>query len=252
MLHKQEAIIIRTIDYSDSSQIFTMITPERGKIGMIAKGLKRPKNPYQSAMQILNYINVVYYQKNENKLSIFKECSICNPFLGIRKNLESIYAALYCTELIREVSQEEQTEEKTFKLLRYSLFKLAEQVSPRNITLYFTWYLLNIEGVLPPLYCCAKCKQSIDLSGMYVFYSNRSVLFCSRCNPISLDAQIKIHGSALVKLYQMLQETPQYNLSTIQYTTQEYQELIALFTIYIQKELEKRTNLFRYLQKLTY
>lgn len=40
MLDKVEAIVIRTVDYGETNKIITLLTKERGKVGVMARGAK--------------------------------------------------------------------------------------------------------------------------------------------------------------------------------------------------------------------
>jgi DNA repair protein RecO (recombination protein O) len=250
LIYKQEAIIIRTVDYSDTSQIFTLLTPNYGKIGLLAKGLKQPNNIYQSAMQTLSCINIVYDKKNTAQLATFRECSLCHIFLGLRNNLQCIYAALYCAELIREYATENEANPQIYKLLRYSLYKLSSQTSPRNVVLYFSWYLLYLEGFLPSFYQCMHCGQSILPNQKYIFLSNDGGICCNNCKSKDIKNYTIISSNALFQLQEILKGNQEVNMDTIQLTTSEFQELISCFILYIQNMLEKKISLFRYIQKL--
>ena len=52
MLTKDTAICIRTVDYSETSQIVTFFTRAKGKLTAIAKGSKRPKSAFDGTVEI--------------------------------------------------------------------------------------------------------------------------------------------------------------------------------------------------------
>ncbi len=41
MLKKQEAIVLKTIDYGETNKIVTLFTRDQGKIAVLAKGAKK-------------------------------------------------------------------------------------------------------------------------------------------------------------------------------------------------------------------
>ncbi|MHC4155757.1 MAG: DNA repair protein RecO, partial [Planctomycetota bacterium] len=55
MLTKDEAICIRAVDYSETSQIVTFFTRANGKVGAIAKGSKRPKSAFDGAIEVFSH-----------------------------------------------------------------------------------------------------------------------------------------------------------------------------------------------------
>jgi DNA repair protein RecO (recombination protein O) len=47
---KCQAVVLRTVEWSETSLIVTLFTDSFGKIGAIAKGAKRLKSPFESAL----------------------------------------------------------------------------------------------------------------------------------------------------------------------------------------------------------
>ena len=54
-----EAIVLRTIDYSETSRIVTLFTRELGKTGIMAKGARAAKSRFGSTLQPMNRIAAV-------------------------------------------------------------------------------------------------------------------------------------------------------------------------------------------------
>jgi len=50
---KTEAIIIRQVDFSETSRVVTFYTREFGKVPLLAKGAKRLKGPFESGLDLL-------------------------------------------------------------------------------------------------------------------------------------------------------------------------------------------------------
>ncbi|MFP6673065.1 MAG: recombination protein O N-terminal domain-containing protein, partial [Pirellulaceae bacterium] len=46
---KSRAIVLRLVDFSESSCVVTLFTDQLGKIAALAKGARRPKGPFESA-----------------------------------------------------------------------------------------------------------------------------------------------------------------------------------------------------------
>ena len=58
-----DAIVLRSIDYGETSRIVTLFTRERGKIGVMAKGARANRSRFGSTLEPLSHINVVLYYK---------------------------------------------------------------------------------------------------------------------------------------------------------------------------------------------
>ena len=60
---RTEAIVLRGVDFSESSRIVTLLSPDRGRLVCMAKGVKRPKSQLAGLLDTFNRLEVVYYWK---------------------------------------------------------------------------------------------------------------------------------------------------------------------------------------------
>ena len=60
MRYHQRAICLRAIDFSETSQVLTLLTRDEGKVRLMAKGTKRPKSKTGGAIDLLAEGTVVY------------------------------------------------------------------------------------------------------------------------------------------------------------------------------------------------
>ena len=253
MIFKQSAIILKAIDYSNTSKIFTLFTPEYGKVGLIAKGLKRKKNPYQGGMQILNCINIIYYKKKNSNLGIFKECEIKNYFSPLRCDLSKLFIALYWLELMNEVIVEEESSFDLFQLLYYALYKLSNDTLNFNLIFYVQWHTIRLIGVAPIIDYCINCKINPNHFKRNIFFSfEKGGWLCPSCkqkNPLTNCISVKKNTLNNIKLM-----TTNKNLSLEQniLTKQEYLELNFFFSFYLRNILNKNLRLNRYIKNIFY
>ena len=100
MLEKDEALCIRTLDYSETSQIVTLFTKEHGKIDAMAKGSKRAKSPFGGTIEIFSCGEIVFTEKGDQKLSTLAEFDQQPRFLGLRTRLFALNCSLFAAELL--------------------------------------------------------------------------------------------------------------------------------------------------------
>ena len=93
MLKKDEAICIRTLDYSETSQIVTLFSKEHGKIDAMAKGSKRAKSPFDGPIEIFSCGQIVFSEKGDQKLSTLAEFTQQPRFLALRTKLFALNCA---------------------------------------------------------------------------------------------------------------------------------------------------------------
>ena len=69
-LEKANAIVVRLVDFSETSQVVTLFTREFGKIGALAKGAHRQKGPFDSALDLLTLTRVVFLRKSSGEIGV--------------------------------------------------------------------------------------------------------------------------------------------------------------------------------------
>ena len=52
-LEKSEAIVLRVVPWSETSMVVTLFTRDFGKLSAIARGARRLKSPFESALDLL-------------------------------------------------------------------------------------------------------------------------------------------------------------------------------------------------------
>ena len=57
-LEKATAIVLRTIDYQESSKIITVLTESYGKFALIARGAKKPRGQYSGILEVGNTLDI--------------------------------------------------------------------------------------------------------------------------------------------------------------------------------------------------
>ena len=117
MITQSQAIILRTVDYQESSKIITVLSKEHGKIAMIARGVKKPKSKLSGLIDLGNILDVVYYYKASRGVQSLTEASISysTPIFRIDFERASIlYAVL---ELTSQLVHENEVNEPIFNFL---------------------------------------------------------------------------------------------------------------------------------------
>ena len=106
MLTKDAAICIRTVDYSETSQIVTFFTSDNGKVSAIAKGSKRPKSPFDGPIEVLSHGRIVFSDTDSAKLATLTEFQQQPSFDNLAKNLFAMNSSLLAAELLNELTDE--------------------------------------------------------------------------------------------------------------------------------------------------
>lgn len=121
---RTEAVVLRSLDYGETSQIVTLFTREKGKIGVMAKGARRTKSQFGATLQPMAYTQVVFYYKPTRDLQILSESSHVDSFHRLRRSLEHITIGLRVVELVDALVEEEDPQPDVFALTVQALRRL--------------------------------------------------------------------------------------------------------------------------------
>src|SRR5438128_464553 len=99
-MEKATALVLRTTDWSETSRIATLWTREFGKVRALAKGGRRLKSNFESALDLLTVCSIVLLRKSSGSLDLLTEAQVVKRFPRLRTNLTALYAAYYLAELL--------------------------------------------------------------------------------------------------------------------------------------------------------
>jgi len=115
--HKVEAVVLRRVDYSETSLVLTLFTPEAGLLKGIAKGAKRSKSLFDAGLEPFVRCVLVYLDRRSRGLHILTEAAVVETSPGLRQSLDRLNAAWLAAELIPALSEEGDPEPRTYALL---------------------------------------------------------------------------------------------------------------------------------------
>ena len=178
---KANAIVIRTVDFMESSLVVTLFTREFGKIGALAKGAKRLKGPFESALDLLALCRIVFLHKTSEVLDLLTEAKLLRRFRPHGRDLLALYAGYYVAELLHELTDENDPHPELFDLADETLAALAAGEPAARRVIRFELGTLRILGHMPALENCAECGAPVAVSGQVAFGLLEGGVLCDRC-----------------------------------------------------------------------
>jgi DNA repair protein RecO (recombination protein O) len=192
---KSLAIVLRTVEFSETSLVVTLLTEDFGKISALAKGARRPKGPFEAALDLLAITRVVFLRKSSGSLDLLTEAKLERRFRAASRNLTALNAGFYVAELLRELTDEHDPHPELFRLAQSTLVALDELAArdgnPRlqpdlnheigRRVLHLELGALRILGHLPSLEQCAGCGTSVIADGRVAFGLVAGGVLCQRC-----------------------------------------------------------------------
>ncbi len=170
-------IVLRETETKDADKILTLLTAERGKLSVIARGVRRKSCKYAACAQHLAYSEWTLYQRGEWWYA--SEGSTLELFSGLRADLEALALGCYLAELTEAVTAEEPAPELLRHLLN-GLYALGTLHKPAPLVkAAFEWKLLALAGYEPLLDACAYCGRPDPQQPCLDVV--QGVLRCGRC-----------------------------------------------------------------------
>ena len=113
---KTEGIVLRVVDFSETSCVVTWMTRDFGKITTMAKGARRPKSSFEAAIDVLAICRIVFLHKTSGAMSLLTEAKLDRRFRSSATNLKRLYAGYYVIELLNILTDEGDSNPALFDL----------------------------------------------------------------------------------------------------------------------------------------
>jgi DNA repair protein RecO (recombination protein O) len=193
---------VRVTNWSDSSQIVTLFTPDLGIVEAVAKGAHRIPNPFQGPFDLAVLWEVVFAERPpERGLSILTEGVVVEGFPGARRSFRRWAAAAFIVEYLRAVGTAGEASGELFEAAIDALRAVSDEgIDGDDIgggVLEFEGRALRILGLAGPVSACAACGRPWSGSDRPVFFSiHAGGILCGACRKDRSGIQV---GGAAVR-----------------------------------------------------
>lgn len=141
------AIVLKRSNFSEADKIMTLFTKERGKVKVLAKGVRRIKSRRASHLELFNYLNVVLHQGKN--FDFVTEAKAVEQYSFSKKDLEKTGYLFYLSEVLDQILPEEQAHPDIFEDLIFTLNQVQTSSQPQRQVKEFVVQLLWSLGYLP-------------------------------------------------------------------------------------------------------
>ena len=179
---KTQAIVLRVVDFSETSCVVTLFTEGFGKIGALAKGARRPKGPFDSALDLLAVCRIVFIDKSADVLDLLTEARLERRFRSASRDLSRLYAGYYVAELLLELTDLGDPHPELYRRADESLLALDRDGPVAETVLSFEVVALRLLGYLPALEDCVVCGEPVAAGQSRVLFGQLAGgVLCPRC-----------------------------------------------------------------------
>ena len=209
--YRTQAVILRRRDYGDADRVLTVFTPDRGKLALIGKGIRKTTSRKAGHLELFTHVSFLAAQART--WDIITEAQAIHSFRHLRMDLDAISQASYVAELVDAFTQDEDENRLLWDLLLVVLLELDGGVEAGGVEAggvetgdgkgakadfsvlmrWFDLHLLGLVGFQPELFHCLNCGD--DLEPVINYLSVREGgIYCPRCGehrggtePIEVD-----------------------------------------------------------------
>jgi DNA repair protein RecO (recombination protein O) len=168
--YKTEAIVLRSLRFSEADRILHLYTRDRGRIGAIAKGVRKTKSRFGARLEPLSHVELILHE-GSGELQTVTGASFVASHHETRENGYRLGAGLIGAEAMLRLFNEPEPNARAFAGLAgfLDLLDVAPPDSSRPeldpLALSFQLKLLWLSGYLPHVMACVECGAKDDLVG---------------------------------------------------------------------------------------
>lgn len=198
-------VVLRVTDTKETDRILTVLTADRGKIPLIARGARRKNSRLAAACQLPAYSELTLYKRGG--WYMLDEASPLELFDALGRDIGLLALASWFCELTEAVCAEETPAPEVLSLLLNALYALCYTDRPsRLVKAAFQFRLMALAGFEPLADGCALCGRRdaeapmLDVQGGFVT--------CGGCRGPDAGLRLPLTAGGLAALRHILSVEP--------------------------------------------
>lgn len=222
LISKCEGIVIRNVDYGETSKIVTIYTRELGKVTLMARGAKKPVSKLTGITQLFHQGYFLFH--SGTGMGTLQQGESIRVYRKITEDIYITSYATYMAELLDRSTDEKQKNAYLFDLFESLYQYLNDGYDPEIIINIFELKILSILGIAPELSRCVSCGK---VEGNFHFSTNEGGIICHRCVDRDRYAlPISVGAAKIMRMLFLIDVNRLGNISISEQTKHEIRELI--------------------------
>lgn len=210
---KLEAVVLRSIRYGEADRILHLYTPERGRVGAIAKGVRKTRSRFGGRLEPFHRANLVLHEGRSDLFTVTAVDTI-EPHAALHADAGTLDSASRACDAVSRLFEHADAQPAAFHLLCNELALLdalgrrgaAEPLVLHANQIAFRLKLLVVAGFSPVLSACVSCGEAEHLSG---FSGAGGGVVCAACESGSFAFSEEAHAFMTAALGAPLANSPQ-------------------------------------------
>ncbi|MCX8109349.1 MAG: recombination protein O N-terminal domain-containing protein, partial [Verrucomicrobiae bacterium] len=94
-IERATGLVLRTLQFTNTSLIVRWLTPSHGRISTIAKGARRPQSPLRGKLDLFYEAEFTFNRSRTSTLHVLREVAIRDLHAGLRDDYRRLCQAAY-------------------------------------------------------------------------------------------------------------------------------------------------------------
>ena len=222
---KTEGIVLRSLRYGEADRILHLYTPMRGKVGAIAKGVRRTKSRFGGRLEPFFHLNLILHEGRSDLLTVTSAETVA-PHARLRVDGPALDAAARACDAVSRLFDTQEPNPAVFHLLANELGLIdadpAAHATHAN-QLAFRLKLLLAAGLAPQLAACTACGERDHL---VAFSGAAGGVVCAGCEAGAFPIDAAAHVFMTAALGTPLAQGPQATSRTLAQVERAVQETV--------------------------
>ena len=196
MFATTRGLVLREVRYKEADRIMTLLTEDRGKLTVKARGALRKGSRLGAASQALCWSEFTLFG-NRGRWTA-DDGSTLEQFLGLREDISQLALGAYFAELLDTVCAEEVPDGPALQLALNALYALSRGIyEPEHVKAVFEFRLMSLEGFEPEVAVCGVCGRADIREPM--FSPDSGMVHCRDCVALA-GASLPLDEASLAAL----------------------------------------------------
>jgi DNA repair protein RecO (recombination protein O) len=205
-LFETEAVVLRSIRYGEADRVLHLYTERRGRVGAVAKGVRRVRSRFGGRLEPLSRVQLVLHE-GRGELCTVTAADTVHAHPALRGRRASLERAVQACEAVLRLFDAQEPNPPAYNLLCRELALLDADASAatRAHALAFRLKLLLAAGFVPELAACATCGEREQLGA---FSAAAGGVVCAGCEVAAFPLDADGHRFMVDALARPLSEAP--------------------------------------------
>jgi DNA repair protein RecO (recombination protein O) len=198
--------VLRSMRYGEADRILHLYTQDRGRVGAMAKGVRRARSRFGGRLEPFSRVALVLHEGRSDLLTVTAADTVA-PHPRLRERAASLDAAARACDAVGRLFETADPHPPVYHLLCHELALLDADAAAASLSnqLAFRLKLLLAAGLSPQLSACASCGDPEHLAG---FSGAAGGVVCAACEGAGFPLGEEAHTFMTEALGRPLREAP--------------------------------------------